>query len=103
MGIIEGWKNFKLNIDMEGMIATTTKGLLWEFTDVFAWNYNLKESHLTLRITKLNLTLPIPLHTKHTSTRIQTIQQSSNKTLIGFIKPVEHKFGWITFNLAKFG
>jgi hypothetical protein len=36
MGTIEDPKYLKLNIDLKGTIAATTKGLLQEFEDVFA-------------------------------------------------------------------
>jgi hypothetical protein len=104
MGIVEDPKNFKLNIDLERMIATTTKRLLWEFTDVFTWNYKKLRgipSHIVDHKIELDTTNP-PSHQAHYYMN-PTIWQSSNKTLIGFIKLLEHKFGWIAFNLAKFG
>jgi hypothetical protein len=39
MGIIEDPKYLKLNTELEGTIVIVMEGLLWEFKDVFAWNY----------------------------------------------------------------
>jgi hypothetical protein len=61
MGIIEDPKYFKLNVDLEGMVAIATEGLLWEFKDVFTWNYEEFKRippHIAKHKIELNTTIP---------------------------------------------
>jgi hypothetical protein len=95
MGTVEDPKYLKLNIDMEGMVATIIKGLLWEFTYVFAWNYKeLKRipPHIMKHKIELNITIP-PSHQAHyymNPNYAVVIKQYLDKLLaIGFIKPIE--------------
>jgi hypothetical protein len=64
MGTIEDPKYFKLNVDLKGMITTIVKGLLWEFKNVFAWNYKELTGfppHIVEHKIELNTTIP-PAH-----------------------------------------
>lgn len=87
MGTIENLKYLKLNVDLEGTITIATKGLLWEFKDVFMWNYKKFRKippHVMEHKIKLNTTIPPSHQTRyHMNPNYATIvKQDLDKLLV---------------------
>lgn len=97
MGTIKDPKYFKLNVDLKGTIATTAKGLLQEFKDVFAWNYKELKGfpfppHIVEHKIEFDTIIP-PSHQAHyrmNPNYATIIKQDLDKLLaIGFIELVQ--------------